>query len=91
MPKGSDRRRRQPPTALSMPWAAWVIVLAAICLFVAYVILQPIGHRQEVAPGTSSTPQKNGAMRRGRTHRSEKQPGRRGRTIRLASRGKARF
>jgi len=44
MPKGSDRRRRQPPTALSMPWAAWVIVLAAICLFVAYVILQPIIH-----------------------------------------------
>jgi hypothetical protein len=45
MPRRSSRReRRLLPTALSMPFAAWAIVLAAVCLFVAYMILQPILH-----------------------------------------------
>ena len=45
MPRRPGRRRaqrRDMPAALSMPFAAWVIVLAAVCLFLAYVILQPI-------------------------------------------------
>jgi hypothetical protein len=30
------------PVGLSMPFAVWAIVLAAICLFVLYVLVQPI-------------------------------------------------
>ena len=42
MPNNSDRRRREPPTALAMPFWAWGILLAAVCLFVIYVILQSL-------------------------------------------------
>jgi len=48
MPKSARKRRaeepeqRTMPTALSMPFAAWAIVLAAVCLFLAYLIFQPI-------------------------------------------------
>jgi hypothetical protein len=50
MPKSARKRRaelpeqRVTPTGLSMPFAAWAIVLAAVCLFVAYVILGSILH-----------------------------------------------
>jgi hypothetical protein len=48
MPKSARKRRaetpeqRVTPTGLSMPFAAWAIVLAAVCLIVAYIILRPI-------------------------------------------------
>jgi hypothetical protein len=48
MPKSARKRRaetpeqRMMPTALSLPFAAWAILLAAVCLFVAYVILRPM-------------------------------------------------
>jgi hypothetical protein len=42
MPRRSSRRRRELPTALSMPFWAWGILLAAMCLFLAYVISQPL-------------------------------------------------
>jgi hypothetical protein len=36
MPRRSSRReRRHMPAALSMPFAAWAVVLAAVCLFLA--------------------------------------------------------
>jgi hypothetical protein len=47
MPRRSSRRRterRDLPAAVSMPFAAWVVVIAAVCLFLAYVILQPVLH-----------------------------------------------
>jgi hypothetical protein len=47
MPRRSSRRRaerRGMPAAVSMPFAAWVVVIAAVCLFLAYVIMQPIIH-----------------------------------------------
>ena len=44
MPEPPKRRRvqrRAMPVALSMPFAVWAAVLAAICLFLLYVIAQP--------------------------------------------------
>jgi hypothetical protein len=47
MPKSARKRRaelpEQPnmPTAFSVPFAVWAIALAAVCLAVAYVIVQP--------------------------------------------------
>ena len=45
MDESARKRRAEEPeqrvTGLSMPFAAWAIVLAAVCLVVAYVILRP--------------------------------------------------
>ena len=48
MPKSARKRRAElpeeqvTPTGLSMSLAVWAVVLAVVCLVVAYVILRPI-------------------------------------------------